>query len=290
MKRAGSDAEREAARKLGIREEWAAEYAEVLFGLGLARVIFNTDRSEDALIDSLLAESVELRTEAGLRSKLAESLNAQASLKQKQKAYEDAEAIYVRALELRRKLPLGDDDGKAKEQSIAQSLVSLGNLWIERGDSIRAPAGLLTEEARERRTLAFGHALEYLQSAKEAYVRGFFPGHPKVAWAADSLGKVHQRLHNLRAAQEAFEEAIAIRQALQDKAEGKQMFTKELEAASSEVSRVATRRAELRGIFQRGHRKMAGVTLMKSASYTSDAPEGDTPTDKPNEGGAAEQA
>ena len=35
---------------------------------------------------------------------------------------------------MRRALPEGDDAGKSKQQFIAQSLVSLGNLHIEMGD------------------------------------------------------------------------------------------------------------------------------------------------------------
>ena len=72
----------DSAMRKAIREEWAAEYAEVLHGLGVARVIFNPTRFEDELIESLLVEAVELRTASGLRAQLAETLNAHGSLKQ----------------------------------------------------------------------------------------------------------------------------------------------------------------------------------------------------------------
>ena len=37
----------------------------MLHGLGLARIIFNTERGEDGLIEALLLEAIELRTDAG---------------------------------------------------------------------------------------------------------------------------------------------------------------------------------------------------------------------------------
>eukprot|EP00966_Prymnesium_polylepis_P221044 5113123-Prymnesium_polylepis.1 len=70
-----------------------------------------------------------------------------------------------------------------------------------------------------------------LQGAKEAYVKGFAEGHPKVAWALEGMAKTHAKMHNMRAAEECWDEAVAIRRNLQGKDTGKQMFSKELENA-----------------------------------------------------------
>eukprot|EP00966_Prymnesium_polylepis_P205633 4765252-Prymnesium_polylepis.1 len=165
----GDAQERERQR---LRKEWAEELSDVVQGLGLTRLIFNTDRSEDALIEKALSEALELRQLAGLRPQMADTLNGLGSLKQKQRAYHDAEKIFRRALEIREHLPEGDDHGKSKEQTIAQSLVSLGNLFSEMGDqhdaaaregSGKARAGSAKEEQRAQ----YAKALEMLQGAKE---------------------------------------------------------------------------------------------------------------------------
>jgi hypothetical protein len=74
-----------------LKMAWASEMSEVCQGLALTRLIFNTHRSEDGEIESLLHEAQTLRQEAGLRAPLAETMNALGSLKQKQRAYTDAE-------------------------------------------------------------------------------------------------------------------------------------------------------------------------------------------------------
>ena len=66
-----------------IKGRWADEYADLLQGLALARVIFNQSRDEDLLIERLFTEAIELRNEAGNRSKLADTTHALGSLKQK---------------------------------------------------------------------------------------------------------------------------------------------------------------------------------------------------------------
>lgn len=72
-----------------LRLGWAAELSEVCHGLGLTKLIFNTDRSEDEEIFALLKEAMELRQEGKLSVALADTFNALGSLKQKQKKYKE---------------------------------------------------------------------------------------------------------------------------------------------------------------------------------------------------------
>ena len=67
--------------------------------------------------------------------------------------------------------------------------------------------------------------------AKEAYIKGFHASHPKVAWALEGLGKIHEKERkegSLEAALKCYHEAAKIRQDLQSKDSSKEMFTKEL--------------------------------------------------------------
>ncbi len=66
---------------------------------------------------------------------MSDTLNSLGALKQKQKQYAEAEQHYTRSLEVRRALR----EDEEKWQLVAQSLVSLGNLMSEIGDS--KPAG-----------------------------------------------------------------------------------------------------------------------------------------------------
>jgi len=243
-----------------IRGELAAEMSEVCQGLALTRLIFNTDRSEDGTIETLLKEALHLRQEHGLRPQLAETYNAMGSLKQKIKAYDEAEGFYKKSFEIRQHLPEGDDHGKSKEQSIAQSLVSLGNLYIEMAESMDAK----TTEGKEARKAIFEQALEQLQQAKVAYVKGFYEGHPKEAWALEALGKVHQKMGNYRLAQAQWDEAIAIRKNLQAKDTDKQMFSKELDKAEKERKEVEEKRKAVKAKLQMyGKTQGALKALMK---------------------------
>ena len=52
------------------------------------------------------------------------------------------------------------------------------------------------------------------------------------------MGKVHQKMGNLRLAQEEWDAAINIRRALQAKGDGKQMFSKEMKAAEETKAKV----------------------------------------------------
>lgn len=188
----------------GASSDWSAEMSEVCQGLALTRLIFNTDRSEDGEIEALLNEAQALRQKANLRAALADTMNALGSLKQKQRAFKDAEHYYSEGLRIRYSLPEGSDHGKSKEQCIAQSLVSLGNLYTQLAEA--EPAN--TEEGRERRMKAFDRALTQLRRAKQAYIKGFNETHPKVAWGLEGIGNVHQKMGNLRLAQEAWAEAV----------------------------------------------------------------------------------
>ena len=79
----------------GIRLEWARELSEICQGLAVARLIFNTDRTEDGVIMSLLKEALELREKMQATDKMADTVNSLGMLKQKQKAYK------VRAVRMR---------------------------------------------------------------------------------------------------------------------------------------------------------------------------------------------
>ena len=240
---ADAPAARCAVRTSEWRKEWAAELAETKQGLGVTRLIFNTDRSEDALIEKLLAEALELRQLAGLRMQAAETLNGLGSLKQKQHAYLEAERLFAKSLELRRSLPEGDDRGQAKAQAIAQSLVSLGNLHIEMGD--HAPRG--SAHANEQ----YAKGVARLEEAKGEYIKGFHVGHPKTAWALEGIAKALEKMGELRRAHEAWEEAIAIRRNLQARDTKKQMFSKELEEDEKRNQGIEERRAKSRRRFQK---------------------------------------
>ena len=84
-----------------------------------------------------------------------------------------------------------EKEAQEKEQFLAQSYVSLGNLYTDMGD--------------------FAMALENLTLAKSCYVRGFNEHHPKVAWAVEAQANVHKKMKNYRLAQACIDEAIQIR-------------------------------------------------------------------------------
>ena len=113
---------------------------------------------------------------------------------------------------------------KARQQAIAQSYVSLGNLAIERGDD--AAKGGSSETA----TNFYNQAVADLHSAKAAYTEGFNAEHPKVAWALEGLAKVHLKLGELAEAQRTVDEALVIRRRIQATDPTKEMFRKELDS------------------------------------------------------------
>ena len=60
------DGEEEEVSVESLRRSWAAELSEAMHGLGVARLIFNADGSEDKEIASLLTEALALREEMEL--------------------------------------------------------------------------------------------------------------------------------------------------------------------------------------------------------------------------------
>ena len=243
-----------------IPKSWACEMSEVLQGLALARLIFNRERSEDGLISSLLKEALVLREDLRDISKMADTLNSIGMLRQKQRNYKDAEANFNKSLELRKQMGghHNTEEEKSVAQAVAQSLTSLGDLFIEMADEMD-PKGMeegVSEERRNERKRAHkGHlttALKHLEGAKEMYKKGFNDVHPKVAWALEGLAKAHQKNGEYREAQAAWEEAIAIRNQVQEASTGKQLFSAELEKAQKSKETLEEMRAEARGRMREG--------------------------------------
>ena len=193
---------------------WANELSECAQGLALARLIFNRDRGEDATIEALLREALSFRTTLRDKAKLAETENSLGSLAQKQGDFPSASRHYELALSLRQKIePSTEAQFKEKDQSLAQSYTSLGNLYHDWGAAPSTPRGLKQGSHDAHMRLA----LEYLHKAKTHYVKGFHPTHPKVAWAVEAQANVHQKLHNYSLAIQCINEAIELRQGLQEK-------------------------------------------------------------------------
>ena len=71
-------------------------------------------------------------------------------------------------------------------------------------------------------------ALEHLLQAKMHYIKGFRPRHPKVAWAVEAQANVHKKMHNYSLAIACINEAIQLRKGLQDKSDGKALFSSEI--------------------------------------------------------------
>jgi len=242
-----------------LRKSWALELSETLQGLAAARLIFNTDRSEDGDILDLLTLALQLRT--GIQDKLAiaNTCNSMGMLYEKQKDFGKSEEQYKKSMSERIKAydsvkPEKVKDRKLRAQDIAQSLTSLGNLKrsmfvtfdIEKVAQKRAAEARaqgknkdeeaeVLEEAREaarkEKEVVFEAAKDYLEKAKGRYIEGFDADHPKVAWAVEGIASLYQAARRFREADEQWTESIKIRTALQDAADGKVLFNKELEKA-----------------------------------------------------------
>jgi len=265
---------------VAIPREWASEMSEVLQGLALARLIFNQERGEDALISALLKAALDLREDMRDAAKMADTLNSIGSLRQKQHNFKDAEANFAKSLELRREMAPseGSAEGfeKVKAQAVAQSLTSLGSLFLQMADQSepKSDEGLAEERRAERKAEHRAHlvrALRHLHEAKEMYIKGFNPEHPKVAWALEGLAKAHQKNGDFREAQTAWEEAIAIRNVVQESSSGKQMFSAELAHALSSQQEVAQRRTEARRRLQIPLKKRLAAALMLRPEAIGDA-------------------
>ena len=124
-------------------------------------------------------------------------------------------------------------------QVIAQSLVSLGNLAIERGTQATE-----LKDARTARKF-FADAEDHMEAAKQAYVRGFHEDHPKVAWAMEGLAKIYSTEGKIDEALAEFESAAAIRRMLQAKNPEKEMFKDEMKAIEKAVGDLRTRKESL---------------------------------------------
>ena len=245
---------RRTAAAAAFRQRWASELSAVLHGLCATHLIFGT--GDPAVVEAQLHECLALREECGLVQELADSLNSLGRLKQQQRAFADAERHYRRSLQLRRNLqPDHTDTGaekaaheleqaQAKQQAIAQSLVSLGNLSIERGDAAAVEAeeraggaleyggGDLSPSSSLPAKAHYAEARGHLEAAAAAYVKGSPAGemHPKVAWAHEGLGRLAEKEGDVPAALSGYERAAQILRALHAHDEGKEMFRKELDA------------------------------------------------------------
>ena len=92
------------------------------------------------------------------------------------------EQYYTKSLKVRQKVKAAEDkEQKEKMQMCAQSFVSLGNLKVEMKQ--------------------FAEALAFLEQSKAAYIEGFHPTHPKVAWAFEAMGTCYRTMGDLRKAQ-----------------------------------------------------------------------------------------
>ena len=265
------------------RKRWARELSDVCQGLALARLVHNgNDRAEDTTISTLLKEALSLREETRQNDKIAETLNSLGALRQKQRAFKDAEAYYQKSLGMRQRIRV---DPSAKEghvssvqgkaQAVAQSLTSLGNLYVEMGDSegvlesAAAESGgwetKQTETAHRRAKLKlYEQALQTLKDAKEQYIKGFSQSHPKVAWALEGIARVYQKHAMFREAQVTWEEAIQIRNQLQESSTGKQLFSSELERAMQSKAEIEEMRSQVRSRFKNTHRKLSLTVPGKS--------------------------
>ena len=155
---------------------------------------------------------------------------------------------------------------KGKAQAVAQSLTSLGNLYVEMGDEEGKLAAEADGSAREAhvkaKTRRYEQALTTLERAKEQYIRGFSQSHPKVAWALEGLARVYQKHGMFKRAEETWEEAIAIRNQLQESASGKELFSSELAKAAQAKGEIEQLRANVRKRFSRGGRKLRIASLV----------------------------
>lgn len=252
-----------------LKELWAAELSEACMGLAVARLIFNSDRSEDGEIGALLGIAVTLRQESKDKAGVSATFNSLGMLKEKQHKWDEAEQYYTRSLDTRMLLLDKEHSEKKRKplaQQVAQSLTSLGNLkslMYDNVDSIAQKTAKLAilqggefnrdQESKKKELLKasiFDSAIDYLTRARQKYEEGFGPGHPKLAWAIEGIASMHKKRGNLREAQQAIDESIKIRKKLQDEADGKQLFTKELAKSEELAKQVEQKRAEIKGRYQ----------------------------------------
>ena len=184
---------------------------------------------------------------------------------QKKDRFGDARSYYEKSLTLRERHAKKSDH---REVQLAQSYVSLGNLFLEMED--------------------YARALDSLKRAKQCYVAGFKPDHPKVAWAVEAMANVYKKQKAWRLADEAIDEAIAIRRALQAKSDGQQLFSKELgkaEVANIEIEaqrkiiQDKIKKSSLVGLM--GGAKKGSSNILLAAKAAKMAQNAEDPTAKP---------
>ena len=217
-----------------------AEMAQLAQGLAVARLVHNKTRDEDALIEKLLREALELREELEDHIGRAETLNSLGSLRMKHKRYVDAETYLVQMVDLRqRKLPPQHPD-------LAQGYMSLGSLFqeVERYD-----------EAHENMTKAL-----------EVYVAAFHPTHPKVAWAHEGIAAVLMAKGELSLAQASIQAALDIRREAQLGSDGHQLFTREIDKLERTNKELALKRKAKVGLKWRRAAEAKGALPVRQAS------------------------
>ena len=217
--------------------------AGVLSGLALTRLVHNESRAGDELILSLLREAMSLYEQVGATEKVAETLHSMGSLTQKQgKAEADpleqapllqrAEEDFKRALELRQEalkqseLVSGGATRVEHLLALAQSHITLGNLYLDMGNELDSNEGeddALEDSVRQQQASLYQQATEQLQQARSVYTRATHPKHVKVAHAVEGLAKVCHRLGHLEESMGWYEQAISIYTANPDGALDKQM-------------------------------------------------------------------
>ena len=72
-------------------------------------------------------------------------------------------------------------------------------------------------------TRHYSVAREHLEAARRSYVLGLHEVHPKVAWALEGLGKIHEKCGHIDKALECFREATSVRRKLQAMDQSKEM-------------------------------------------------------------------
>jgi len=261
-------------------EAWAAERADINMGQALARLLFSKgDRSDDPLIERLLTEALVLREKLGLDPKVADALSALGALQQEQAKLLVAEEHYLRALHLRRQLRREEEaQGRAEgardlDRALGQSFMSLGNLVLEMAELARSDQPEQPETGGNngeggahagahpdaRPPVARDHleiALGWMREARDAYVKGFSPSHPKVAWALEGMSNVFRLQGDESAAAKSLGQAIRIREALQATAKGRLLFADALRRDQCELAAllhsIAAKRLEHQRMWRKG--------------------------------------
>ena len=216
--------------------------ASLLQGLAVARLIHNVSRDGDEVILALLQEAMALYEQAGANEKVAETIHAIGSLSQEQGKAEDdplrkerllqtAEKDFQRALELRQaalkqsELVFGGSCRVEHLLALAQSHITLGNLYLGMGDQLESS----TIDASLKQKALYDQANEQLLQAADAYTRATHPKHVKVAYAVEGLAKVSFKQNRLADAMGWYEEALSIWSAASDVSEGS--HSKQMESA-----------------------------------------------------------